>query len=363
MRAFRLRDLAEELGVTTAAVSMALRNDPHVSERLRRRAQALARERHYVPSPALARLARFRIAPGKSVTAMPLALIMQPHPRSESGKFEGSREATLVKRTAEQMGYLVRAYIQDERLPPERLARILHATGIEAILLGRLYDARLLAALDWDRYSVVAWEAGCVQPPFHLVLPDLGQEIIESVRRCRERGYRRVGAVLFRETSPPVDHFDRRAGLDYCAREMTGPAFSFGVVEARPERRGDFDAWFDRFRPDAVIGQNELVYWWLRDRGVAPGRDCGFLLLHRTDEPADPKMSGFDNDLSRTARVALRLLDSEVRNFERGAPDLPQRVLLRMPWREGETLAPQSHGASRWDGVSRGRGEKRKISQ
>ena len=272
---------------------------------------------------------------------MPIALIIQPHPRLESGTFKAIREVAVVKKTAEAMGYVVRAYIQDASLPLEQLTRILHATGVEALLIGRLYDPRLLTALDWDRYSVVAWEAGWIQPPFHLVLPDLGQEIIEAVRMCRDRGYTRVGVVLFRESSVPVDHFDRRAGLDYCAREMTGPSFRFSAVEARPDKRADFDAWFNRFRPDAVIGQTELVGWWLRERGIVLGCECGFVLLHRTDEPADPKISGFENNLSLTARAALRLLDSEVRNFERGIPDMPQRVLLRMPWREGETLPPR----------------------
>jgi len=341
MRAYRLRDLANELGVTPAAVSMALRNHPQVSEELRQRAQALARERHYVPNPALARLARFRKGRDGTVGAMPLALIIQPHPRFGSGTFNAAREVAVVKPIAETMGYVVRAYVQDDTLPLKQLVRILDATGVEAILLGRLYDDQLLRAVDWERFSVVAWEAGWVPPPFHLVLPDLGQEIIEAVRLCRDRGYQRVGAVLFRERLAPVDHFDRRAGLDYCAREMTGPSFRFSAVETRPDTRTDFDTWFNRFRPDAVIGQTELVYWWLQQRGLVPGRDCGFLLLHRTDEPADPKISGFENNLSLTARAALRLLDSEVRNFERGIPDIPQRVLLRMPWREGETLPPR----------------------
>jgi hypothetical protein len=39
-----------------------------------------------------------------------------------------------------------------------------------------------------------------------------------------------------------------------------------------------------------------------------------------------------------TATVAMKLLDSEVRNFERGRPAVPTRQLVDMPWFEGKTL-------------------------
>ncbi len=272
---------------------------------------------------------------------MPLALVLQRHPvYGANSKFE--RASSIIRARSAAMGYLARVYIQDDELPPERLMRILRATGVEAVLLGPLFDSALLDAFEWERFSVVAWEPGYILPPFHIFLSNVAQSIIRGVEICRERGYRRAGVVLYREQVPPVDNFERRGALDYCARELQTPTFRFGAVEIDDASQSAFDRWFDRFRPDAVIGQTDLIYFRLRNHGIEPGKDCGFLSLHIQFSVPNADIAGFNDDRSRTALAALRLLDSEVRNFERGIPDLPQRILLTMPWHEGRTLPPRS---------------------
>ncbi len=340
MKIITLRDLAAELGVTPAAVSLALRNHPRISQDLRRRAQALARERGYVPNPALARLSRLRAPSPAASHQMPLALILQPHPYAKH--FSGAHELHVVSEHSRSLGYVVRLYVQDSTLPPARLAGILRFTGVEAVLLGPMFDAGVVDALAWDCHSAVAWEPGFVRPPCPIVQSDITHSIVDAVARCRERGYQRAGVVLFREPVPPVDHLDRRSAVDYCAREVADRSFHFDAIEILPDSPAEFARWWARYRPDVVIGQTELVYWWMKRLGIEPGRVCGFVTLHRDYQSAHPEVAGYDDDRSRTAQMALRLLDSRVRNWERGRCDIPQRMLLQMPWYEGRTLPPRS---------------------
>ncbi|HLP78241.1 MAG TPA: LacI family DNA-binding transcriptional regulator, partial [Candidatus Paceibacterota bacterium] len=59
-----LKDIAEKLGVTKAAVSLALRDHPRISGDLRRRAKQAADELGYRPDAFLARLSSYRVSKG-----------------------------------------------------------------------------------------------------------------------------------------------------------------------------------------------------------------------------------------------------------------------------------------------------------
>jgi DNA-binding LacI/PurR family transcriptional regulator len=310
-----------------------------VSEATRRRVQAAAREHAYVPNPALARQSSLRRG---ERPRMPLALVLQRNPNWPPGPADYAEQ---VGRIAASLGYRLSVHVQDATLPVERLNALLWNTGTEAVLLGPVYDSELVEELEWDRHCVVALEAGLVTPPCHLVLPDIGRAIVRAAELCVERGYRRIGLVQFAEPVRPVDHLERYGAAHLCSATLNRGGVRFEAVDVDSIDARPAIAWARRFRPDAVIAQTATVYWRLRDAGWAMGRDVGFVSLNLESAAAQPPVSGFVMDHLKTVSVALRLLDGQVRAFERGRPAIPTRQLVELPWFEGQTLPPRRAGS------------------
>lgn len=327
-----LKSLAEELGITPAAVSMALRNHPRISEATRKRAQALAKKRGYVPNPALRR--QGSLGKRRGWEGMPVALILQQNPAHGAGI---SDYTTRVEEAARRFGYKLQVHHLHET-PTARLAQVLYARGVEAVLLGPIFEKTFIRIFPWERYSVVALEAGHYRPPCHLVMSDIASAMIGAVMRAIDRGYRRIGLLEFIEPVEPVDYYDRRGAVGVCQQIITESGGAFFHLLSPPYQKAPFLNWVQDTKPDVVIAQTESVYWWAQDHPRQSVRKTAIVILRLDASELGERVSGFVEDHVKTAGVAIKLLDSEVRNFERGRPDVPTRQLVDMPWFEGETL-------------------------
>ncbi len=328
-----LRDLAAQIGVSAMAVSMALRNHPRVSLELRERVQALARARGYVPNPAWSRRSARRRR--GSAAPMPAALIVQLNP---IWPYIPASFVEPLTSAGRRLGYRLNVYCQDESLPPDRLARLLWQTGTEAVLLGPIFDDRFLELLPWNQTSVVAVGAGHYVPPCHWVTHDLGRALWNLVVCCLERGYRRLALLQYKEPRGPADVFERDGAIRLCENEVARGGGKMAVFNARPREETSVVEPLRRFHPDAVVGQTSAFYYALRSCNWPFGSRCGFAAWMLTPDESSRELSGADERKNPLADYAFRLLDSEVRAFERGRPAFPVKQLVPMPWIEGRTL-------------------------
>ena len=331
-----LRDLSGELGITVAAVSMALRNHPRISEATRLRARAAAQRLGYTPNPALSRQAGLR---GPTVRPpMPMAFVAQRHPRNHPAASPPVPMLDEIRGHAARLGYNLQVFVQDEPHAPAALDDVLYNRGIEAVVVGPVYDPSLIAGIDWTRYSVVGCQTGYVRPPFHYVHWDMEHAMDRSIRACLARGYCRIGVVQYRETRETEDHTDRYGALCLHEKLLRGGRNAIDALDVWSDDATAFARWFKRFRPDAIVAQTPTPLWWLREQGVEAGRDCGLVALSIEETPLEHGVTGFVTATCRPAVLALRLLDAEVRAFERGLPEFPSRQLVEAPWFEGRTL-------------------------
>ncbi|GAB4167740.1 MAG: hypothetical protein Fur0032_05870 [Terrimicrobiaceae bacterium] len=333
-----LKTLAAELGITPAAVSMALRNHPRISEKTRSRAKALARKRGYIPSPAFRRSGAMRAR--KAQGAMPMALVLQDHPHGGLGI---STHVETVGKVAAGFGYQLQVH-HATGSDATRLGSVLYARGVEAVLLGRIFHKSFLTDFPWKHFSVVALDAGHWLPPCHTVLPDVACATVEAVRRVLRAGCRRVGIYEFREEVEPVDWVDRLGAVAAAKEICLVSRAKFFHKTAAPYDEAAFVGWLRDARPDAIIGQTPACYWWQKKHAV---RGARVLSLSLQMDPVEKKdgLAGFVHDHHALATVAIKLLDSEVRNFERGKPPIPTRLLVTMPWNAGSRLRPRQTAA------------------
>lgn len=293
----------------------------------------LAQARGYVPNPAWSRRSAQR---RRGATAlMPAALIVQLNP---IWPYLPASFIEPLSSAGHRLGYRLNVYCQDESLPYSRLARLLWQTGTEAVLLGPIFDDRFLDVLPWNQISVVAVGAGHYVPPCHWVTSDLGRALWELVCRCLERGYRRVALLQYREPRGPADAFERDGAIRLCEKETARVGGEIAVFNARPREEASVLGPLRRFRPDAVIGQTPAFYHALKSRNWSFGAHCGFAAWMLTPDDSSRELSGADERKTTLSEYAFRLLDSEVRAFERGRPAFSVKQLVPMPWIEGQTL-------------------------
>jgi len=326
------KTIAERLGLTVAAVSMALRNHPRISEATRARVQAAAAEAGYVTNPAYARRGATRRGK-RPRPAMPLALVLERNPSYGPGGKAYQRE---VRKVAARLGYDVSFHLHEAGQSPARLGDILYHRGIEAVLVGPIFQRRLIEEFPWERFSLAGCEAGHFAPPCHLAMPDVAGAIAQAVDVARSRGYRSLAFAQITEPVPPVDALDRDGPAALFCQRAEG--IQFHAETFRTDETLRFVRWIRAVRPDGVLGQTEMFYWWLKDGGWEVPRDLGYMNLRMDADRATDRISGFEEDHLKTAQLACQLVDMEVRQFFRGPPDAPARMLVRMPWFEGETL-------------------------
>lgn len=332
------KDIATRLGLTVSAVSMALRNHPRIGEKTRRRVQQTAARLGYIVNPAYARRGGLRHG-ARARPAMPLALIIQQNPGYRLGGEAYFRE---VGKVAAALGYELSIYHHGPDDSARRLGQTLYQRGVEAVIIGPIYYPELLEDFPWHQFSLAACEAGHYAPPCHLAMPDVAQAIREACQQAARRGYRRLAFAQIQEPVRPVDWLDRYGPSAYFKLYSPAAGLKWTSRTFRVEDRAAFLHWVERTRPDVVLGQTEQFYWWLVEDGWKVPGDLAFINLRMDPDRTDQGISGFEEDHVRTAHLACQIVDMEVRQFFRGPPRHPARMLVHMPWREGRTLPQQA---------------------
>ena len=266
---------------------------------------------------------------------MPAALLTQLNP---IWPYPPMNFIEALTRSAREMGYRLAVYQQDETMPPERLQQILWQTGVEALLIGPVFDVRIFDRLPWPQFSVLAVGSGHFVPPCHWVTLDVGRALWDILNRCLERGYRRMALVDYLEPQGPADAFERMGAIGWARHRARREGWSFEVFETLPKRESAVLEALRTFHPDAIIGQTPSIWFALKDWMSRSRQRIGFVAW-RLDPPSLPyRLCGFSEDLTPLAAYAIRVLDAEVRAFQRGLPQVPVKQLVPMRWIEGDSL-------------------------
>jgi DNA-binding LacI/PurR family transcriptional regulator len=99
----------------------------------------------------------------------------------------------------------------------------------------------------------------------------------------------------------------------------------------------NFQAWFARHRPDAIIGVVHPVREWLARGGIESPRDIGLVSLDWDEESGDA-FAAVDQNALATGAAAVDLVLGQMRRNERGIPAIPQTVLVDCRWRPGGSV-------------------------
>jgi len=333
-----LRALATLAGVSVSTASRALHNHPMISEAVRKRIQALARRRGYVTNPLVGQVfSEARAGRGFQhlgtlayITSYETADWWRGHPT-----LRGFHEGVVDR--AKQMGHGVDEFwALEPGLKGRRLTQILRARGISGVVLAPVPGRSAAGLFDWKHFSVALLGESVKEPRLNRAVPNQRHAVSLALRGLTQLGYRRIGLVLRERYHRMTDYIMLSTFLTF----QHGLKASERVPVEMPVEwtQEKFMAWFERHRPDALIGAVRPAREWLAQKDVQSPRDVGLVLLDWDEE-----LQGFaavDQNATAVGAAAVDLVLGQLRRNERGIPAIPQTVLVDSMWRDGATVRP-----------------------
>lgn len=338
-----MKVIAAQAGVTQATVSMSLANNPRIPQATRERIQAIARKLNYQPNPYISTLMRIR-RQGKPLKDKPaLALVCaqrtangwRDHPaptirQMREGAFE---RATLRGYRAQEF------WLHRDAMSNERFSEMLHARGIQGLLISPLAEGDPTPQLKWDYFATVGLSVPLPSLTITTVCNDHYFSSLQIVRECQRRGYRRPGLVLRRA------HQLRFQGR-WEAGFLVGGQMLAELRLASPLYVDDWKdvaritGWLKREKPDVIITPAaDVLEGTLADAGWRIPDDVGLALL-ACPHHGDPHSGVYQNGRMIGA-LAIDTLISAVERHERGLPEQATTLMVEGQWNEGRTLRPR----------------------
>ncbi len=331
-----MKDIAREVGVTAAAVSLALKDNPRVSEARRKEIQSVAERMGYRPNAMATSLAYHRHDSRLIPTEAGLAWLNgwpEPEKLRQLPQFAAYwRGAT---RAAEKFGYRLDEFVVSKQMPLSRIEKILRARNISGILIPPHAAMEVpWHELNWDRFSTVRFGLTARKlPSFHAVTADQSGNAYLAFMKMKEKGYKRIGFAGVSEKE-----WRGLAGFSHAQ-------FSVPLSQRLPpllhrfwEGPEDLDKpvrWLKKYRPDAILIEHGQFFSQLKPLGLEAPRDFGLATTVIPDVPLD---SGIDQNPEEIGRAAVLVLLSQIRDNARGVPPISRLVLIEGTWVEGRSL-------------------------
>ena len=332
-----IKDLARTLGLSRAAISLALRDSPKIGEATRGRVHAAARELGYQPNPSAAALAHFKWGSViKPVQAALAWLNTWPEPDKLRRYQEFNRYWLGATAAAQKFGYRLEEFAVEQYRPLSRLERILRARGIGGVILPP--HASNIAEPEWGdfhwgHFAAVRLGRRTEGPQFHFVTSAQAANAMLAFDKMRERGYRRIGFV-------GAKHRNRMFGAGFLwvqhdvPQRLRLPPLLLDYATGsgcQPQ----LEAWLKRTSPDAILTENADLPRMLGTAGYRIPEDIGLAATSVLDCPID---AGIDQNPEEIGRMAMLLLMSHINDNARGIPPIQHEILVKGTWVDGTSL-------------------------
>jgi LacI family transcriptional regulator len=347
--------IARRAGVAKSTVSMALRNDPVISEKQRRRIQRIATRMGYRTNALVARLMHELKLSRKRRYVATLALVNCSNNNPAGISFPSVLADMLdgVKTRANQLGYGVDPFwLYEPDVTPARLADIFRARNMQGVALYSTDDDFKSLLPDykpvWGQFPVLTIGSRIPTLPFHFVCNDHYSTAMQGCARLLETGYKRIGLYMVRWLDNTLEHrfvSGYRTCLEKAGLEAP-PVFYFehpryNSHRTYPEAQPAFARWLEDSRVDAVLALNSWIFEWIAALGLRLPDDLGVALLDLPRESRG-KVAGMEQRPEWTGMASVDALTGQILRHETGIPPFQQGTLIESTWVPGATVRTTS---------------------
>lgn len=336
-----IRDLATRLGLGRSAVSMALRNHPHISEKTRQRVQAEATRLGYRPNALvtalMSQIRTRRVKRSGETIAFLTAYKTQadwlnatPHDRTLQG----------ARTRAEHLGFRVEPFWLGLRGDDSaRIARILRARAVRGAIIGPMPLDLGPIQIDWNNLFTVAIGYSYSQQIFDRV----ANNQFNIIRLCYENlwqlGHRRIGLAITKESDDRVQHL--WLGGFCTSQQVLGgaaiPPLWLDHWEDHPDSKKQFLKWYRAHKPDAILGigpDNPLH--WMREAGISVPARTSYANID-LDHQKTGVVAGALQNLADVGSVCVDLVVAGINRNDYGPPASPKIILIDATWSAAPT--------------------------
>lgn len=344
-----MKTIAAQADVTSATVSMSLANNPRIPAVTRDRIRAIAERLGYQPNPYLSTLMRIRRRKKPLKERPVLALVCAQRTAEGWRKHPGAtvrqmREGAIER--AALRGYRAQEFwLHRDGMSNRRFSAMLHARGIQGLLLSPLAEGDPPPALQWEHCAAVGLSVPLANLTLTTVCNDHYFSSLRVARECHARGYRRAGLVV-REAYLQRFHGRWEAGLLVATRMLPGMTVTAPLYVNERTDTAALARWLKREHPDVVVAASADMMPNLLEtieavRGRIPA-NIGFVAL--ACPSLDSPFSGIYQNGALIGALALDTLIGLVERNERGLPAQATTLMVEGQWNEGRTLRPPAAG-------------------
>lgn len=327
-----LKQLAQELGLSVQAVSLALRGQRGVSEATRARVLKHAEARGYQPDPGLRALADYRTR-GKTVSTRWHQVALVHNWPTEGAlltdRFYARWYGHLQMAAAERGIRIEPHWLGAEGERTHSVFRLLRNRGITGVFLAppALTPNPPAIEIPHEHFQVVTFGPEHLYPDFHTVQFDFYENLRLAWQVLTERGCRRIGLVYSKFQGWRTGHAWRAAFhveklLSGCPPGQRMP-LEMGDTGGK-EAKILYRQWFREGKYDAVISSLRNIAEWHDPRCRMPE-----IAEFNVDQPG---VQGIDLNLPQMARTAMELLYLEMQRSLVSERSLPFRVHIPGFW-------------------------------
>jgi LacI family transcriptional regulator len=335
-----LRDIAEALGLSHVAVSLALRDSPRVSAARRVEVKAMAEKLGYRPDPMLASLLAYRRGRRGTMIRACLGWINQwIRPEDLRGFKEFDHYWQGARAAAERMGYNLEEFRWPLGKSGARLQTILETRGVRGLLIPPHRDGIEIPDFDWSRFPLVRFGTSVSTLPAHSVTSDQSHCARLAYEKAAERGYGRIGYVSDAGFEKNTEGHFREGYLTAQAKAAPKARLEPLLFSADPRRHAaELRAWLKSQKPDALVTTSISLRSLLEELGLRVPDDIPVATTSVWDGNFD---AGADQNSIEIGRVAVCTLAGLILDNEKGPPEYQRRILVEGRWVDGKSLPPK----------------------
>jgi LacI family transcriptional regulator len=328
-----IRELAKLGGCSPMTVSLALRNHPRISEKIRGKIQCLAQKHGYVRDPVVSTLMnRLRVSRGARAVDTLGVLTWWDTPNGERSNIFGRQSHSGICQRAKSLGYEVDFFwAREPGMTARRLTQILRARSIRGLILTTMPRARGHVSLDWSHFAGATLGYSILKPALHRATYSHYQGMIIALRSLKIRGYKRIGfANLILQEDMANDAW-LSAYLGYHFR--TEGKINITPLLLPSWSKAKVRAWLQKYEPDVVVSNDTDLLDFMKEAGCRIPEKMGFASL----DCAGSIYSGVAQPRERIAEKAVDLVVEQLENNEFGLPKVPKIVMVQGFWQDGPT--------------------------
>ncbi len=337
--------IAAEVGCSKNTVSLALRDDPQIPATTRETIRKVADKLGYRPNAVVSHLmAQLRSSQTARFQAK-LALV-NAHRDPKAFRSHATIPAYVrgCERRAVKLGYSFDYFwLHDPKLKAESWIRVLRTRAIKGLIIVGMMDQNQLPPhllLVWENFPCVVTGVRTREPALSFSCVDHHDLVIQAFERALAFGYQRPALVVEERIDRLVE--GRFSGAMLSAQQglpRTRRVPAFTQIDRARHKPGLFYDWFDRHQPDVLLSLYNVVFPWLKDRGLRVPKDVGVIQLEWRESHAE--ITGMNQHNDAVGEAAVDMVVGQIHRNETSIPLFPRATLIGASWVDGDSVRVQ----------------------